>query len=147
MATLDTPGQRRLAIRRFIANVDFFVKGYLVEATARLKMVNTQDKQTGAIILKWYSNRNILLGILRICQVGRRAPDLAALPDLRTIGHRIRVLRGEIRQEDLASELGISQGQLSKIERGGIAPTLDVLVRVAAKFDKSMDWLVFGNKR
>jgi len=39
------------------------------------------------------------------------------------VGERIRQLRGEERQEDFAVFLGIAQGQLSKIERGRLAPS------------------------
>ena len=66
--------------------------------------------------------------------------------DLHAIGVRIRSLRGDCRQQDLAAELGISQGQLSKIESGGISPTVEVLVHLAQKFDKSIDWIVLGRK-
>ena len=65
-------------------------------------------------------------------------------PDLREIGLRIRGLRGDIRQEERASQLGVSQGQLSKVERGKVAPTLEVLLGVATKFGKSVDWIVKG---
>jgi transcriptional regulator with XRE-family HTH domain len=65
-------------------------------------------------------------------------------PNLRDIGQRIRALRGELRQEDLASQLGVSQGQLSKVERGKIPPTLDILLGVANKFGQSLDWIVKG---
>jgi transcriptional regulator with XRE-family HTH domain len=64
--------------------------------------------------------------------------------DLKAIGLRIRELRGDIRQEDLAKELGLSQGQLSKIERGRFAPTLEVILAVANRFGKSLDWIVRG---
>ena len=50
-----------------------------------------------------------------------------------------------MRQEDLASQLGISQGQLSKVERGQIAPTLEILLGMATKFGKSLDWIVTGD--
>jgi len=66
------------------------------------------------------------------------------LADLETIGSRIRELRGEILQEELAVYLGISQGQLSKIEGGKLGPTAEVLVRLARKFGKSTDWLLTG---
>jgi len=65
-------------------------------------------------------------------------------PNLKDIGLRIRALRGELRQEDLASQLGVSQGQLSKVERGKVAPTLDILLGVANKFGQSLDWIVKG---
>jgi transcriptional regulator with XRE-family HTH domain len=45
-------------------------------------------------------------------------------------------------QEELATYLGISQGQLSKIERGKLGPTAEVLLRLAEKFGKSTDWIL-----
>jgi transcriptional regulator with XRE-family HTH domain len=65
-------------------------------------------------------------------------------PDLKAIGLRIRELRGDMRQEDIALELGVSQGQLSKVERGRIAPTLEMLLAVASRFRKSLNWIVRG---
>jgi transcriptional regulator with XRE-family HTH domain len=44
----------------------------------------------------------------------------------------------------MAAHLSVSQGQLSKIERGKLAPMVDVLVRLAEKFGKSIDWIVRG---
>ena len=66
-------------------------------------------------------------------------------PDLKEIGLRIRDLRGDTRQEELASQLGVSQGQLSKVERGKVAPTLEILLGVATRFRKSLDWIVRGD--
>ena len=68
-----------------------------------------------------------------------------AKPDLRAIGLRIRSLRAEMKQVEFASELGISQAQLSKIERGEVAPTLELLVLLGNKFKKTVDWIVNGN--
>jgi transcriptional regulator with XRE-family HTH domain len=65
-------------------------------------------------------------------------------PNLKAIGDRVRQLRGEVLQDDLAAELGISQGQLSKIERGRVAPTLDVLLGLADRFKTSIDWIARG---
>jgi transcriptional regulator with XRE-family HTH domain len=50
-------------------------------------------------------------------------------------------------QEDLAAYLGISQGQLSKIERGMMGPTLETLARLSERFGKSIDWIVRGDSR
>ncbi len=68
-----------------------------------------------------------------------------AKPDLRAIGLRIRSLRAEMKQVEFASELGISQAQLSKIERGEVAPTLELLVLLSNKFKRTVDWIVNGN--
>lgn len=73
-----------------------------------------------------------------------RARGRVADPDLKAVGQRIRTLRQGLRQEDFAAELGISQGQLSKIERGTMPPTILVLARLAIRFRKSIDWIVLG---
>ena len=72
------------------------------------------------------------------------ADRIRSKPDLKAIGLRIRKLRGDLRQEDLALQLGVSQGQLSKVERGRIAPTLEMLLAVASRFSKSLNWIVRG---
>jgi transcriptional regulator with XRE-family HTH domain len=66
-------------------------------------------------------------------------------PDLGEIGLRIRGLRGDVRQEELALQLGVSQSQLSKIERGKVPPTLEILLGLAVRFGKSLDWIVTGH--
>jgi transcriptional regulator with XRE-family HTH domain len=38
----------------------------------------------------------------------------------------------------------VAQGQLSKAERGKVAPTLEILLGVATKFGKSLDWIARG---
>jgi transcriptional regulator with XRE-family HTH domain len=65
--------------------------------------------------------------------------------DLRAIGARIRELRAGMLQEELAEYLGISQGQLSKLERGLMAPTAETLARLSETFEKSIDWIVQGD--
>ena len=67
-----------------------------------------------------------------------------AKADLVAIGLRIRKLRGSMLQEELASELAITQGHLSKIEGGKIAPSIDVLIFLSDRFRKSVDWIVRG---
>lgn len=50
-------------------------------------------------------------------------------------------------QDEFAFKVGISQGQLSKIENGRMAPTLDMLVKMANRFGKSLDWIVIGQDK
>jgi transcriptional regulator with XRE-family HTH domain len=64
--------------------------------------------------------------------------------DLKAVGSRIRQLRGTAFQEELAVYLGISQGQLSKIERGRLGPSAEILVRLAERFGRSTDWILTG---
>jgi len=64
--------------------------------------------------------------------------------DLIDVGSRIRGLRGDILQEELAAYLRIRQGHLSKIERGRSAPSLEVLLLLSERFHRSVDWILKG---
>jgi len=65
--------------------------------------------------------------------------------DLIALGRRIRELRGfDMQQADFARELGVSQSQLSKYERGESEPSLAVLILLCKQYGKSLDWLVKG---
>jgi transcriptional regulator with XRE-family HTH domain len=66
--------------------------------------------------------------------------------DLTAVGSRIRKLRGAMLQQELATHLDVSQGHLSKIERGKIAPSLEMLVLLSARFRKSIDWILRGEE-
>lgn len=63
---------------------------------------------------------------------------------LKAIGARIRELRGSMLQEELARYLGISQGHLSRVEQGKLAPTVEMLLRLSEKFGRSVDWILTG---
>ncbi len=71
-----------------------------------------------------------------------RRPEKRA--DLAGIGERIRQLRGEVSQDDFAPSIGITQSQLSKIERGVLAPSIEMLLRLRKRFGKSVDWILSG---
>jgi transcriptional regulator with XRE-family HTH domain len=64
----------------------------------------------------------------------------------KSLGRRIRQLRGfDISQADFARMVGVSQSQLSKYERGVVAPPADVLIRIKEQFRVSIDWLLTGD--
>lgn len=68
-------------------------------------------------------------------------------PDLKALGRRLRELRGfDLSQQEFARQLGISQSQLSKYERGVAAPPADVLFFVKKRFGVSIDWLLTGER-
>jgi len=76
---------------------------------------------------------------------GKLRPINRDCPDLKALGRRLRELRGfDLTQEEFAQELGISQSQLSKYERGVAAPGADVLFFVKKRFRVSADWLLTG---
>ena len=68
------------------------------------------------------------------------------MSDIKAVGRRIRQLRGfEVTQNEFAMKLGISQSQLSKYERGVVAPPGDVLIRIKEQLRVSIDWLLTGD--
>lgn len=70
-----------------------------------------------------------------------------SLADMRSLGRRIRQLRGfDLSQQEFAHRLGVSQSQLSKYERGVVAPPADVLIRLKEEFKVSVDWLLTGDR-
>ena len=64
----------------------------------------------------------------------------------KSLGRRIRQLRGfDITQAEFARRLDVSQSQLSKYERGIVAPPANVLIRIKEQFRVSIDWLLTGD--
>ena len=71
-----------------------------------------------------------------------------AIIDWRTVGRRIRELRGfDMTQAEFARRIGIAQGFLSAIERGEKEPGAAVLLAIAQEFGKSVDWLLTGQPK
>jgi transcriptional regulator with XRE-family HTH domain len=67
--------------------------------------------------------------------------------DWKAVGRRVRALRGfEINQAQFALELDISQGQLSRYEHGRSEISAEVLLRLARRSGKTMEWLLTGKK-
>lgn len=70
-----------------------------------------------------------------------RKPEI----DWKTVGRRIRELRGfDVNQAQFARELGVSQGQLSRYEQGTSEIGAEVLLRLARKSGKTIEWLLTG---
>jgi len=78
------------------------------------------------------------------CQEGTLGIHKARV-DLAAIGQRIKKMRGQILQEELCGYLHVTQGHLSKIERGKIAPSLEMLILLSDRFHKSVDWILRGD--
>ena len=74
----------------------------------------------------------------------RKARQKAKL-DLRSIGRRIRELRGfDMTQEEFARRIGVAQSHLSALEHGEREPGSSVLLAISREFGKSVDWLLTG---
>ncbi len=65
--------------------------------------------------------------------------------DWKAVGRRLRELRGfDTKQKDFAQQLGISQGQLSRYEKGKSEIGAEVLLRISQHFGRSIEWLLIG---
>lgn len=68
--------------------------------------------------------------------------------DWRAVGRRIREIRGfEVNQAGFARELGVSQGQLSRYEQGSSEVGAAVLLRLARKSGRTIEWLLTGRDK
>ena len=73
--------------------------------------------------------------------------NINVAPDLKTIGRRIREIRGfDHTQREFGKMLGIGQTQLSKYEKGLSAPTLELLLKLKSYSGRSLDWIVTGEE-
>ena len=60
------------------------------------------------------------------------------------MGKRLQNLRGKESQTSVAAKVGITQGMLSRYERGLAEPDSDNLVKLARLYGVQADWLLHG---
>ena len=63
------------------------------------------------------------------------------------IGKRIRIIRQDINktQIDMSKILRVKQSAISKLERGEIIPTAEILLKLNKISGKSIDWILKGD--
>jgi predicted transcriptional regulator len=67
--------------------------------------------------------------------------------DWKAVGRRLRGLRGSnVTQKEFARQLGISQGQVSRYEKGKSEVGAEVLLRIQEKFGKGVVWILTGRE-
>ena len=67
--------------------------------------------------------------------------------DWKAVGRRLRELRGfDTNQAEFARQLGISQGQLSRYEKGKSEIGAAVLLRTSQELKVSIEWLLTGKR-
>ena len=65
--------------------------------------------------------------------------------DWKRVGRRIRELRGfDMRQDEFARRIGVSQSYLSTMEHGKVEIGAEILLRISREFGRSMEWLLTG---
>jgi transcriptional regulator with XRE-family HTH domain len=68
--------------------------------------------------------------------------------DWKAVGRRVREIRGfEANQSVFAGELGVSQGQLSRYEQGNSEIGAMVLLRLAHRSGKTIEWILTGRDK
>jgi transcriptional regulator with XRE-family HTH domain len=63
--------------------------------------------------------------------------------DWKAAGQRIKSLRTRP-QAEACKILGITQGQLSRIESGESRPSIEILLAISLLYRKSMNWILTG---
>ena len=60
-----------------------------------------------------------------------------------TIGNRIKELRTSknLTQEDIAKMVKVSKATISNYEKGKVSPPIELLIKLAERYDVSIDWL------
>lgn len=63
------------------------------------------------------------------------------------IGKRLSTVRKELSlsQLEFAKQAGLSRSYITNVETGKLNPSYDFLYKIAAKFNISINWLLFGN--
>ncbi len=88
------------------------------------------------------------MAISKDVKPSKPAAQAKAEIDWQSVGRRLRELRGvNANQYQFAKELGVSQGQLSRYEHGTSEMGADVLLRLARKSGKTIEWWLTGKDR
>lgn len=62
----------------------------------------------------------------------------------KSIGDRVKQIRGEMNQRSFAEKLGVSLGSVSQIEQGKAMPSGDFLFKIHSIFGVDINWLFTG---
>ncbi len=63
---------------------------------------------------------------------------------MKTLGERIRFIRGEESQTEFAERVGIAKGSIGGYKNGRNAPSADVILKICLSYDISSEWLLKG---
>ena len=66
--------------------------------------------------------------------------------DYKALGAKIKQVRGTVTQADFAKRFGITRADVSKIERGEVRPTAELLYNICLKHHLSLEWMLSGHE-
>lgn len=64
----------------------------------------------------------------------------------KNIAKRLKELRGNTPQTELAEELGVSVIKIRRFEQGVTPPNLDLVIKYSNYYNVSADFIIFGNR-
>ena len=81
---------------------------------------------------------------------GAVGPDASAgeyvAIDYKALGSKIKDVRGTATQADFAKQFGITRAEVSKIERGEVRPTAELLYNICLRHHLSLEWMLSGHE-
>ena len=66
--------------------------------------------------------------------------------DYKALGSKIKHVRGIATQVDFAKQFGITRVEVSKIERGEVRPTAELLYNICLKHHLSLEWMLSSHE-
>jgi transcriptional regulator with XRE-family HTH domain len=67
--------------------------------------------------------------------------------DGKAIGRRVREIRGfDLTQSEFGRVVGLTQAQVSRLEKGESLPGVELLLKLKAHSGKSVDWILTGEE-
>ncbi len=66
--------------------------------------------------------------------------------DYKALGSKIKHVRDTATQADFAKQFGITRAEVSKIERGEVRPTAELLYNICLKHHLSLEWMLSGHE-
>ena len=66
--------------------------------------------------------------------------------DYKALGSKIKHVRGTATQADFAKQFGITRAEVSKIERGEVRPTAELLYNICLRHHLSLEWMLSGHE-
>jgi transcriptional regulator with XRE-family HTH domain len=66
--------------------------------------------------------------------------------DYKELGAKFKHIRGSATQADFAKQFGITRAEVSKIERGEVRPTAELLYNICLKHHLSLEWMLSGHE-
>jgi transcriptional regulator with XRE-family HTH domain len=81
---------------------------------------------------------------------GAIGPDASAgeyvAIDYKALGSKIKHVRGGATQVDFAKQFGITRAEVSKIERGEVRPTAELLYNICLRHHLSLEWMLSSHE-